>query len=307
MTAEAIAASSQTGHTGILAALRSASVKTGSDFEYLLGTAMRESGLDAQAKSRASSATGLFQFIEQTWLGLVKRYGERHGLSDYAHAITETHSGRYEVARGDTKAAILALRKNPELSALMAGEAANETRQSLECALGREVCEGELYAAHFLGTNAARHLIRLNEQNPNCLAADEFPQAARANHSVFYHADGTAKTVREIYDWAADFPDASAGMTPPATAANAEVRGVYAPARFESSGGTKEAASPSRMTSNSVDLRIPYAIRQSMTAKSLGAAETVRLPQAALALSPGVIEIFAALNPAKLMSAKRES
>src|SRR6185295_12590289 len=151
----------------VLAALHTASAKTGADFDYLLATAMRESKLDAQAQSKASSAAGLFQFVEQTWLGLVKRYGERHGLSNYANAIRETDTGRYSVASHTTKSAILALRKDPELSALMAGEAANETKQSLQCSLGRDICGGELYAAHFLGEGGARRLIALNEKNPH--------------------------------------------------------------------------------------------------------------------------------------------
>src|SRR5260370_511366 len=82
-------------------------------------TAMRESKLDAQAKSRNSSASGLFQFIDQTWLGLVKQYGERYGLGSYAGAIQKNGNGQYVVTSDDTKRAILALRQDPELSAVM--------------------------------------------------------------------------------------------------------------------------------------------------------------------------------------------
>lgn len=76
MIAETAATPREGGKTEILAALRTASAKTGSDFDYLLATAKRESSLDSSAKTKSSSATGLFQFIDQTWLGLVKRYGE---------------------------------------------------------------------------------------------------------------------------------------------------------------------------------------------------------------------------------------
>jgi hypothetical protein len=47
-----------TGSPDILAALRQASIKTGSDFDYLLATAMRKSSLKPDAKSAHSSATG---------------------------------------------------------------------------------------------------------------------------------------------------------------------------------------------------------------------------------------------------------
>src|SRR5262245_36270112 len=164
MTTENLSAIPAANPTTVLAAIKSASRKTGSDFDYLLSIAQRESNLDNTAKSRSSSATGLFQFIDQTWLSLVKRYGKDHGLGDYADAISRTESGRLVVGSPEMKSAILALRQDPEISALMAGEAAAATKQSLECALGRAVCAGELYAAHFLGEGAARRLIALNEQ-----------------------------------------------------------------------------------------------------------------------------------------------
>jgi hypothetical protein len=214
------------GRTDVLAALRTASTKTGLDFNYFLTTAMRESGLNAQAKSKTSSATGLFQFVEQTWLGLVKRYGSHYGLGNYASAIQESGDGRYSVASADTKSAILALRQNPELAALMAGESAKQTKQTLECALGRQVCGGELYAAHFLGPNAAKRLIELNDTNPNARADVSFPQAAKGNRSAFYNSDGTPKTVREVYAWAVGQQDARASQvaSPAPTAASAPAK-----------------------------------------------------------------------------------
>ncbi|HWU54989.1 MAG TPA: hypothetical protein VN175_05765, partial [Rhizomicrobium sp.] len=68
--------------------------------------------------------------------------------------------------------------------------------------LGRDVCGGELYAAHFLGPDAAAKLIKLAGSDPTTSAAAQFPQAAGANKNVFFHADGSAKSVREVYDWA---------------------------------------------------------------------------------------------------------
>ena len=79
----------------VVAALKSAAAATGSDFHYLLGTAMRESSLKPTAQSTTSSAAGLFQFIDQTWLGLVKEHGAQHGLGAYADAISKDADGRY--------------------------------------------------------------------------------------------------------------------------------------------------------------------------------------------------------------------
>lgn len=187
--------------SSVVAALKHAAAATGSDFNYLLGTAMRESSLRTNAQSATSSATGLFQFIDQTWLGLVKQHGAQHGLHEQAAAITQDGNGRYRADAG-VKQSILALRKDPQISALMAGEYAKSTQGQLQASLGREVCGGELYAAHFLGPDAACKLIRLAENNPEASAAAAFPQAAGANKHVFYRADGSAKSVREVYDWA---------------------------------------------------------------------------------------------------------
>jgi Transglycosylase SLT domain len=198
MQAEAAAS---LGAERVVAALKSAAAATGSDFHYLLGTAMRESSLKPNAQSSTSSATGLFQFVDQTWLGLVKEHGAQHGLGNYAAAISKDGDGRYH-ADTQTKQSILALRKDPELSALMAGEYAKSTQGAMRASLGRDVCGGELYAAHFLGADAACKLIKLVGSAPGASAAAQFPQAAAANKSVFFHEGGAPKSVREVYDWA---------------------------------------------------------------------------------------------------------
>ena len=216
MLAEAVTDKSQ-----VIAALRQASAATGSDFHYLLGTAMRESGLKTQAQSNTSSACGLFQCVGQTWLGLIKEHGAKYGLGAQAAAISSDGDGHFKVADGASREAILALRKDPKIAALMAGEFTNRTKAALTGSLGRDVCEGELYAAHFLGPAAATKLIQMNQANPDARAAQCFPQAADANRSVFYHADGSAKTVREVYNWALKQPNAD-GASAPVKMAKAE-------------------------------------------------------------------------------------
>jgi hypothetical protein len=197
----------------IVAMLQSAAAATGSDFHYLLGTAMRESSLRPQAQSGTSSAAGLFQFVEQTWLGLVKEHGAKYGLGSMAAAISKDSSGHFHTANAEDHRAILALRNDPQIAALMAGEYARTTRTTLETALGRGVCGGELYAAHFLGADAACKLIRMNTADPGANAAASFPQAAGANRPVFYRADGSARSVREVYDWAMKQPGGESPVT----------------------------------------------------------------------------------------------
>lgn len=181
----------------VMSALRRAADETGADFGYLLNTAMRESSLNPKAQAATSSATGLFQFIEQTWLGTVKQHGAEHGLSAFADAITVGNNGRYQVADAALKQEILALRKDPTVAALMAGEMTNQVRGDMEAALGRGVSAGELYVAHFLGPKAAISLIKAAEATPKAPAADMFPQAAAANRAIFY-AGAKAKSVASV-------------------------------------------------------------------------------------------------------------
>ena len=214
--------------SAVVAALKNAAAATGSDFHYLLGTAMRESSLKANAQSATSSAAGLFQFVDQTWLGLVKTHGAKYGLSSLAGAINVAPDGRYHAASDADRQTILALKKDPQISALMAGEYARSTQGAMEASLGRAVCGGELYAAHFLGADGACKLIRASQSAPQADAAQIFPQAAGANRNVFFHADGTAKSVREVYDWAMQQPGSSA---PIQHAAPAEASASSATAR----------------------------------------------------------------------------
>ncbi|HTQ15006.1 MAG TPA: transglycosylase SLT domain-containing protein [Rhizomicrobium sp.] len=206
------AANATTNRSDVIAAIRQASAATGSDFNYLLDTAMRESSLKPQAKSETSSACGLYQFVGQTWLGMIKQYGAKYGLASDAAAITQDSDGRYRVGNAGDRQAILALRNDPRIAALMEGEYANQSRAALENTLGRNVRSGELYAAHFLGPGAACKLIRMSSATPDACAASAFPAAADANRGVFYHADGSAKTVREVYNWAMKQPSGAGAL-----------------------------------------------------------------------------------------------
>ncbi len=187
------------GRGGVEQAIRAAAGKTGISFSYLMATAQRESGLDPAVQAKTSSATGLYQFIDQTWLGMVARHGDKYGAGEAAAAITRGKDGRYEIADEGTRAEILALRTDPALSAAMAGEYALESAQRLEQATGRAPSDGELYAAHFLGAGGAASLIKAREATPEAEAAALFPAAAKANKAIFFERDGRPRTVAEVY------------------------------------------------------------------------------------------------------------
>lgn len=186
--------SAASGARLVTAALQSAGERTGVSFDILYNMAKRESSLDPSAKAKTSSAAGLFQFIEQTWLAAVDKYGARHGLGDAAQAIARDANGRFTVADPAARKAILDMRFDPMKAAALAGELIQENRAGLEAKLGRAVNAAELYAAHFLGLGgAAKLLTAAPDQN----AAALLPAAARANKPVFY--DGArARNVSEV-------------------------------------------------------------------------------------------------------------
>jgi hypothetical protein len=180
------------------AAIERASQATGVDFGFLMRTARRESGYNPGAQAQGSSAAGLFQFVEQTWLGALKKHGAKHGYSAFADLIQTSGDGRLAVAGGDARKAVMALRMDPKASSLMAGELASDNAAYLRGRVGREPTSGELYAAHFLGPKGSADLIEARQSRPLAAAAALFPDAAAANPSIFYR-DGRPASVADIY------------------------------------------------------------------------------------------------------------
>jgi len=184
---------------GVSGILERAAQATGTDFAYLLDTARRESALNPEAKARTSSAAGLFQFIESTWLRAIHDWGARHGLSDKAAAISRDASGKLRVADRAAREEILNLRFDPEVSALMAGEFTRANGRTLEAGIGRRASAGELYIAHFLGAGGAVDLINSAAGDPHGIAAERFAAAARANRAIFYDRAGAPRGNAEVY------------------------------------------------------------------------------------------------------------
>lgn len=180
------------------AAIQRASQATGVDFTFLMGTARRESGYNPAAKASTSSAAGLFQFVEQTWLSTLKRHGAKYGYARYADLIQQGADGRYRVSGDEARKAVMNLRLDPHAASMMAGELTSDHASYLKGRVGRIPTAGELYAAHFLGPKGAARLIDAARTSPGASAAGLFPEAAAANRSIFYR-EGRAATVAEVY------------------------------------------------------------------------------------------------------------
>ncbi len=182
---------------GVEAAIRRAASSTGVDYDFLMRTARRESSFNPNAKAPTSSASGLFQFIEQTWLATVKQHGAKHGYGQYADLIHRGSDGRWRV-EGSARNVVLDLRFDPQAASTMAGELTASNAAYLRGRTGREPGAGDLYAAHFLGPAGAAQIMEAMTTRPGSSAVAMFPQAAAANRSIFYR-DGRAATVAEVH------------------------------------------------------------------------------------------------------------
>jgi len=182
---------------GVEAAIRRASNATGVDADFLVRTARRESAMNPSAKAPTSSAAGLFQFIEQTWLGTVKAHGAKHGYGQYADLIYRGGDGRWRVD-GAARNVVLDLRFDPQAASTMAAELTASNAAYLRGRIGREPGAGDLYAAHFLGPAGAAQLMDAMDRRPDASAVAIFPQAAAANRSIFYR-NGRPATVAEVH------------------------------------------------------------------------------------------------------------
>jgi hypothetical protein len=165
----------------VVPAISAAVARTGVDFNALFHTARLESGFNPLAKARTSSATGLFQFTESTWLATLGRHGARLGLT------------------ADSRDQALALRKDPAAASLMAAAHMADNAKALQARLGRAVSTVDLYMAHFLGVGGAARFLTTLAEAPSTPAAALLPSAAAANRSIFYE-EAAARTVRQVHD-----------------------------------------------------------------------------------------------------------
>jgi len=187
------------GVSKVTGAIQQAAQSTGISFDYLLATARIESNLNPGAQAPTSSAKGLYQFVDQTWLGTMKQAGPALGYSQYANAITKGPDGRYDVSDPAMRDQIMKLRSDPTASAMLAGAFTRMNASQVSAVIGRQPTEGELYMAHFMGSDGAAKLISAASSQPQANASALFPQAAAANPSIFNDRSGAPRSVSEVY------------------------------------------------------------------------------------------------------------
>jgi murein DD-endopeptidase MepM/ murein hydrolase activator NlpD len=116
----------------------------GSAVETLVDQIIRvESGGNVTAKNPLSTATGLGQFIESTWLRMMTQY-------------------RPDLASTMAREALLALRNDPTISRDMITALAREGEAYLR-ARGHDITAGRLYLCHFLGAEGANMVLNAQD------------------------------------------------------------------------------------------------------------------------------------------------
>ena len=283
----------------VMDAIQRASARSGVGFDYLLATARKESGLDCQAKSKTSSACGLYQFVAQTWLSTLKAHGAEHGLGDYAADIGRNAQGQFTVADPARRAEILALREDPAIAASLAADLAGDNADVLSQKLGRAPEDGELYAAHVLGAAGAAKLLGLAGTNPDGAAADYFADAASRNRGLFYDRTGAPVSVLAL---ARRLTGGAVASAPAATAAAAAPVSAPAPASVpalrQSIGFAGELDVPFAAT--------PAPVIQASAAPLPSVWQgdwRVGTSRAPLALTPQVLSILSSLYPPDMATA----
>ena len=160
---------------------------TDTDPALLMSIADKESSFAPTVKASTSSATGLVQFIDTTWLRVVRDFGVDHGLAREAAQI-EGPDDRPYIADPATRQRILGLRNDPYLSAILAAEMLKHDGARIAGRIGRDLTDGETYLAHFLGPGDAEKFITKMVEEPKFAAPRLLPRPARANRSIFFAA-----------------------------------------------------------------------------------------------------------------------
>ena len=159
-----------------------------------------ESAGNARAKNPLSTATGLGQFIESTWLRMMRDY-------------------RPDLASTMTRQQLLDLRFDPALSREMVTNLARENESFLR-ARGHQITAGRLYLAHFLGPAGAHTALSASTE----ASVLEVMGSAVVNANPFLRG----KTIADLRDWA-DRKMAGAGRGGGAIASAPVVRRVTVP------------------------------------------------------------------------------
>jgi hypothetical protein len=149
--------------------------------EQIIGV---ESGGDPNAKNKRSSATGLGQFLEETWLDMIS-----------------TH--RPDLANGRSQAEILELRRDAKIAREITARFTERNAEVLS-KRGLPVTPGTLYLAHFAGGAGAVAILSAAENADAALVMAAADATGRTNREKIIKANPFLEgfTVADLRNWA---------------------------------------------------------------------------------------------------------
>jgi len=134
---------------------------TGAPRGYLRALARQEGLDDANAVNPRSGASGLMQFMPNTWLAMLRDHGADYGLPrDVISQIERKEDGSYTVRDARLLEQLLRMRFNPQWSALMGAHLFNREAETIARRVGGPIQVAEVYMGHFLGGEAGGWWIR---------------------------------------------------------------------------------------------------------------------------------------------------
>ena len=143
-----------------------------------------ESNGDANAKNKRSSATGLGQFLSETWLDMIRAY-------------------RPELTRGRSQDEILELRRDADLSREITARFAERNAAILK-RRGLPVTAGTVYLAHFAGGAGAVAILSAPEDADAALVMASADATGRTRREKIVKANPFLEhfTVADLKNWA---------------------------------------------------------------------------------------------------------
>ena len=181
--------------------IEKASAATRVSANYLLALARQESGCRSDAQAATSTAYGMFQFIESTWLIAIHRHGAKYGERRLAEAVALDPSGRPVMRQPAMRREVLAKRGDAHLAAYLAAELALENAAHIRRHRRAPLTATDLYLAHFLGAHGATEFLQVLDRQPARHAHEFLPRAASANPRVFFERGNRTRprTVAGVY------------------------------------------------------------------------------------------------------------
>lgn len=147
---------------------------SGVDENLMLGIAYQESGLKTNAGAKGSSAKGLFQFVDGTWISAVDKYATRAGLDP---VLLKRGMGTANDPRF-----------NPVWNTIMAAFHLTDMYKQAKKDLGRDPLPEEVYMYHGFGAGGAKYFLskRDNEDSVAVTLGSSIKNYPSSNPYWFY-------------------------------------------------------------------------------------------------------------------------